>query len=823
MERAMVHFQETVRGLVASGVLGAAFLAGTPANATTYVIATDSMSATSAPGCGFVEAVGAINAGKGQNGCAAPTGTDRIELRQDSPIENSTENDGPYVATTQLLIKKSMTIVGKGMNSTSIKIANGIRVDTTAGVPVTVALEDLALVKHDQQVATAPGIGAYGSTTLTLDLTLTRVRAAGFANTNTAAVHVSSPTVPGDALFTMVTVEESLVTGNIGPGIKTLGNGAGIFLHRTTLSSNQNRGLHIENARTELHFSTIENNTTSGHGGGIYMITTCTPVPPELDCSTDPEDQSNITIYNSLVSNNTAGGGDGGGIYFAGRNGIDIQRTTISGNKSGDAPATGRGGGLFTKRAPSSPSYLQIRNSTIAFNRARSHGGGIWDDNGGNGTPLTAGVIVAKNTLGTSTSSSANPSPNGTDIYFSGGQGLDAYHSLFGTRQGAAFVCFDITPPPEYICPPNRIPATPGGMIDPLLTSLKFLGGATRVHALQSSSLALDYSDCNVNATGADQRGFKHAVDYNFDQDAFLCDIGAFEAGGYDMVFGDDTLLPPSGMTYTEAGTGLKYLEVFITKSDGHVYQKRAEILPTGELSEWDPPGAYEFVTASATAFGPSVVALPNNQAYILVTSNGELWAQKRLSNYGLAPWEFIGSFVASGPAAVDVNGETWAFVRGTDNHFLHAATFSGWVGWYQVPMGPTFQGEPGAAYLSGSNRMYVFGRKSDSQAAFRYYNRATGLWNSSWVNLPGVINSNIAAVARSSTQIDLYALNLTGQLLVGTLNSTGFWTGWSLRPNSSGGGMFTGPGASSRGNGTLDVFMITPTFKVEHQQTPWW
>src|SRR5262245_46707969 len=71
----------SVRILAAGAALGAVSLWAIPGFATTYVIAQGNNNmTTSAPGCGFMEAIASVNAGKGMFGCSAPTGGDVIEL-----------------------------------------------------------------------------------------------------------------------------------------------------------------------------------------------------------------------------------------------------------------------------------------------------------------------------------------------------------------------------------------------------------------------------------------------------------------------------------------------------------------------------------------------------------------------------------------------------------------------------------------------------------------------------------------------------------------------------------------------------------------------
>ena len=815
----MTLLKTMVHVMTFGGALAAVSLVANPGHATTYTINTNNMS-LSAPGCGLREAIHCINNGVAAYGCPAPQpppAANVINLQYDDP-NSATET---YQTTIQLRIYKSVTIVGRGRNTTILKAQGGVRIDANNGSSdVNVVLEDLSVQKHSSQTSSTPGIAQYGYSSGTsgklVELTLDRVVVTGFTASTSNAVYVSAPDITNDTnVWTSFTANDSFVQDNGGAGIAAFGKQAGVVLTGTSVSNNDNRGLYLSNARLQLNHSSVVGNSTLGDGGGIYM--TATPTG-------DPDDQSNITLYDSLVANNIAEGGEGGGVYFSARNGIDVQRSTISGNHTG-AAATGRGGGIFADRPTGSASYIKIKNSTIAYNRARSAGGGLWDSNGGNGTPELGGTLLAKNTLGPSNNQNGNPSPSGTDIYWpsSGMVAIDPFFDLIGTRQGVRFFCYDVAPPPDRPwCYPHVFPASPTGSIDPKLEpSLTNAGGGTLVHTFQPTSPAIDFGDCSLMGPPHDQRGFRVDVDYDFDQGANACDIGAYEAGGYETL-GGYTSFRPASMTYTDT-TGVQFLEVFITGWDGNIYSRSAEILPSGALSLWYP-GEFEYVTDGLTAYAPSVVPLANHEAYIFVNYAGGLWAQRRLSNGMLAAWEYLGAFVSSAPAAVNANDEeTWAFVRGDDDNLYYMVNYGEWVGWYQVPPGPLFQGDPAATYLSDSKRVYVFGRQYDGTIAYRYYDRVNFEWSSSWQTISGAVAWDPSAAVRTSTAIDLYSLDGTGRLLVGTLNASGAFTGWSIRPNSSAGGVTVPPGASSRANGsTVDVFMVPPSGVVERQHTPW-
>lgn len=112
-------------------------------------------------------------------------------------------------------------------------------------------------------------------------------------------------------------------------------------------SAGDGGGIHNEGALT-LDNCTITGNSTSQNGGGIYNAS------------------GELTIMNSVISDNTALGGSGGGI-FNGDGLLDVTNSAFSGNitNSGHGGAIANGG------------RLTITNTTLSNNNASASGGGI--------------------------------------------------------------------------------------------------------------------------------------------------------------------------------------------------------------------------------------------------------------------------------------------------------------------------------------------------------------------------------------------------------------------------------------------------------------
>jgi hypothetical protein len=97
----------------------------------------------------------------------------------------------------------------------------------------------------------------------------------------------------------------------------------------------------------------ITNNVASGSGAGVRSA-------------------SRVTIVNSTISGNSAGG-NGGGLSFSGGadTTVEVRGATISGNQA-NSLSTGGGGGIH------STARLRLENSTVSGNGAWYSGGGVF-------------------------------------------------------------------------------------------------------------------------------------------------------------------------------------------------------------------------------------------------------------------------------------------------------------------------------------------------------------------------------------------------------------------------------------------------------------
>ena len=749
---------------------------------TTITVNTTNMGTVNDGNCGLLEAIASVHAGSGLHGCTGPGSNTKIVLQH--------TGTATYSTTGSIVVYKSVAIVGQGIDKTFIEAATGVRLEVNAAGNASIGLERLTVRKHASQDTQSSAISVQGNdATNVLTVTLNGLKVSGFVSHGIQAYSVTPALLEAPYTVTL-NINDSLISSNGGVGLQAIGD-TKVLLTRTTVSQNLLGGLaFLDGSEGRLDFCTVEGNSTPGDGGGIATISS--PF-------TDPEGAAHLDIDRSLIFNNTAAG-NGGGIYYDAEHGYSLFRSTVSGNRAA------QGGGLYSRQRD----YANADYSTIAFNNA-TKGGGVYDKGWGSGPTNLRRSIVAKNTLGGNPASSSN----GTDVFCENGAGACMSYSLLGTRQGGNL----------ETCLPMLMPTTFAGTLDPQIDALAYLGGPTRVHRLQPTSPAIDFAEPLTNDPPnyydvMDQRGFTRPVDGNFSVSSTDWDSGAYEYGAYQLLEAA-TSLRPSSMVYTEAGTGAKYVEVFVTASDTNIRGQRASLSSSGALGPWSSPA---YVTDGGTTRAPSVVPIANNQVYFFVTGS-QLWGQKRLANYTFGAWENLGNHtsIASGPAAVNVNNDVWVFVRGTDNQLKHRiyASSSGTWGSWQTSLGTTtVSNDPAAVYLGGTtNKIYVFARKG-GVIAWRSCTPSSCTW-SAWTNVDSTaMTSSPTVAARGTNKIELCSKNNFQGLSCNTRTGS-TWSGWTQRPSSS--ALNTAPGISSRGDGnTVDLFMVRAADnQIDYQQMP--
>ncbi|MEM9280793.1 MAG: choice-of-anchor Q domain-containing protein [Verrucomicrobiota bacterium] len=333
----------------------------------------------------------------------------------------------------------------------------------------------------------------------------------------------------------------------------------------------------------------INGNSCDTNGGGIHVAS------------------GNVTLADSIVSGNYAGGGAagrGGGIYVAsGR--LTLTNSAVSGNYAfATIGGTGYGGGIYA-----SAGVHTLDNSTVNGNYAEgdyAYGGGIHLASGfititnstisGNsaegaasgGYSYGGGIHCESGVLSLTNCTVANNSANGEYGY---GGGI---YSKSSTAQSFALTSSIIAGNSASVASPDIRSSNPGTVlvveqcligdstgadlgsanfaarnlvdVDPLLEPLADNGGPTQTHALPFGSPAIDQG----TATGLDQRGLARPVD-----DPSIANTLGYTNGSDIGAFERQSVLTPIVVT-TEAdgvpnpGDGLTTLREAINQANGN-------------------------------------------------------------------------------------------------------------------------------------------------------------------------------------------------------------------------------------------------------------
>lgn len=288
-----------------------------------------------------------------------------------------------------------------------------------------------------------------------------------------------------------------------------------------------------------VKYSEVSGNTASssgsassnGGGGGIFGL-------------------KDVTIESgSTVSSNSAATGAGGAVRAFGS--VLILGSTISGNTAM------RGGAVYARNLFTSPSNTTaVVNSTISGNLGTSLVGGIWTNAG---TVDVKNSTIAFNSAGSGAVYSRHYSP-GFNIDDTGAYYTDISHYKFKvvTLQSSVF-SNDVSGIPTMTADDFGITrfsnlnlvgvsgqnnlvfaagyntALPQATVTlgvcPLLGPLRDNGGATKTHALSSSSFAIDHGN-NTVPISVDQRGSPFLR-----VSGAAADIGAYEVQQNDTIF----------------------------------------------------------------------------------------------------------------------------------------------------------------------------------------------------------------------------------------------------------------------------------------------
>ena len=327
-------------------------------------------------------------------------------------------------------------------------------------------------------------------------------------------------------------LDYSLVDGNFVSGANALGGGiytdqgspsrgkGGVSMFASVVSRNKavcdqcdGGGIY---GLGEMAQSRIENNETSGNGGGFYASQgfftgplLFRPIPSLLHIA-------------SSISGNHAGK-SGGGVYFPKVEGINVLKSvSIYGNTT-----DGNGGGVFVSQG----SNFWTASATISSNASSGDGGGIFIERDGcfdmKRTTISANQILgAGRGAGLMHGGKLKGAPDNCDhimdlvlVYGNlGGKDIDTDNTLStdivditGAYDLFGNVAATLVSPPVLTCNPN---------LGPLADN----GGGVLTHALPAGSCALDQTPPSGGGID-DERGSGYSSIYGSGQD-----IGAYEA-----------------------------------------------------------------------------------------------------------------------------------------------------------------------------------------------------------------------------------------------------------------------------------------------------
>jgi hypothetical protein len=411
--------------------------------------------------------------------------------RPGSTITFATGLRGRIVLTSELVIKKNLTIRGPGAGILSITGSGDFNV-VFVKQGVTATISDLAF-NGTRQTETGSGIIINDGT-----LTLTNSMISG----NTTLNGAGGISNAGTLTLTNSTISDNTTLDAYGGGI---GNyGGSITVSNSRISGNTafaGGGIFNNGGPLTLSNSMVFGNSTSdnrkpvlGNGGGIFNVNGGT-----------------LTLINSTVSDNTAGYGGGidngysgnrEGVTFDSGGTLTLTNSTISDNRAM------HGAGIITNAGSSAA----LSFCTIYGNSATGKGGGIMIVNIGSNKP---NPVAIGNSLVAANHAASNPDIVGT-LTSSG-------YNLFQDNSGATFDPATSTQHgTDKIVSVNDLSKL---FADPV--RLQDNGGPTWTYALAPGSPALDQiplDACHINGITTDQRGMKRP-----DGNETACDIGAYE------------------------------------------------------------------------------------------------------------------------------------------------------------------------------------------------------------------------------------------------------------------------------------------------------
>ncbi|MDP3971014.1 MAG: DUF5011 domain-containing protein [bacterium] len=459
---------------------------------------------------------------------------------------NVSDNDLGAHANADPAPDGSCVADGGGGNDCSLREAF-IAADTAGGThTINVPADTITL-----QIS---GIGEDNSATGDLDVSGTASDITVQGDSATTTIIDGNGAITGDRVFDVfalntLTLQDITVTGGVLSGVHAA-SGATTVLNviDSIVTDNSNvagGGISVDaSATVTITRSTIKDNTAND-GAGVAVTTAALTVVDSTftgnNGGADNDDvggaiyisgESDISIEQTTIANNTAGGG-GGIASVCGVSTHSIINSTITGNAADNI--AGNGGGILSYCSHPSvgvADVFDISHSTISGNSAEGSGGGIHAQGEGNdlATVRVKNSILSGNSANSVADEDCDISGAGTPTITSQNYNIEG-----GTSCGFTEI--------------NDHSST-----DPLLdvAGLENNGGENQTISIQSTSPAKDTGTCSsLSGTETrDQRGLVRPENST-------CDVGAYELDQTNPTItatGDSTVIQECTSTYTDSG-----------------------------------------------------------------------------------------------------------------------------------------------------------------------------------------------------------------------------------------------------------------------------
>jgi hypothetical protein len=205
-------------------------------------------------------------------------------------------------------------------------------------------------------------------------------------------------------------------------------------------------------------------------------------------------------------------------------------------------------------------------------------------------------------------------------------------------------------------------------------------------------------------------------------------------------------------------------VDVFYRGSGGAAIWEVQYSLTTNTLINWAPIGGAGSSAPSACSWG-----LGRTDVFVQ-GSDGQLW-QKTREDTTWTGWQPLGGVLTSAPAATatpatgTTGNQIGVFVRGSDSvvWYKHFAGGPGWSSWTSVG-GLVYSGTSPTAYNWGTARIGWFVMGSD-QALWHNWEQFTpgGQTTAGYESLGGVLTSSPGTTSRGSGSIDVFVRGSSG------------------------------------------------------------